>query len=324
MKKLIVIFAAAALLLSGCNNTPQNNVNNTNSSDTTSTAAENSAENSSEGSESTENTENTSSEEPPQATEEKNSDDAPTTENNSSQQAPPDKTESEATDKTEGQTVQGEEIGTAEQDYIPDKTESTYQQLTETPSDDPFAEWYEMKLDIEEYESFIEEIDRSNESEAITEAEFEKFISDNAEIAWRLAGFCNGFGPDCFNITGQETDIDGVGYIEAAGPVKTEEEFWEYLGGRFSRRIIEQFKSSEFFTEFTPLLMQDGKLYVASGAKGTLEYLDRSTIEKVYQSEDRVIISVSREYGYDGGTEKKVFRSIVKEDGKWKFDFSDM
>lgn len=320
MKKLIIIFAAAALLLSGCNNDPQDNVNNTNFSDTTSTAAENSV-NTSEYSESTENT---TSEEAPQETEKNPADDAPTTENNSLQQAPPDKTESEAPDKTEGQPAQGEENGTTPQDYIPDKTESTYQQLIETPSDDPFAEWYEMKLDITEYESFIEEIDRSNESEAMTEAEFEKFISDNAEIAWRLAGFCNGFGLDCFNITGQETDIDGVGYIEAAGPVKTEEEFWEYLGGRFSQRITQQFKSSEFFTEFTPLLMQDGKLYVASGAKGSLEYLDRSTIEKVYQSEDRIIISVSRDYGYDGGTEKKVFRSIVKEEGKWKFDFSDM
>lgn len=320
MKKLIVIFVAAALLLSGCNNSPQNNVNNINSSDTTSTAEEK-VVNTSEHSESAENT---TSEEAPQETEKNPSDDAPTTENNSSQQAPPDKTESEAPDKTEGQPAQGEESGTTAQEHIPDKTESTYRQLIEAPSDDPFAEWYEMKLDIEEYESFIEEIDLSSEAEAMTEAEFEKFISDNAEIAWRLAGFCNGFGPDCFNITGQETEIDGVGYIEAAGPVKTEEEFWEYLGGRFSDRITQQFKNSEFFTEFTPLLMRDGKLYVASGAKGTMEYLDWSTIEKVYQSEDRIIISVSREYGYDGGTEKKVFRSIVKEDGKWKFDFSDM
>lgn len=320
MKKLIVIFVAAALLLSGCNNSPQNNVNNINSSDTTSTAEEK-VVNTSEHSESAENT---TSEEAPQETEKTPSDDAPTTENNSSQQAPPDKTESEAPDKTEGQPAQGEESGTTPQDYIPDKTESAYRQLIEAPSDDPFAEWYEMKLDIEEYESFIEEIDRSSEAEAMTKAEFEKFISDNAEIAWRLAGFCNGFGPDCFNITGQETEIDGVGYIEAAGPVKTKEEFWEYLGGRFSDRITQQFKNSEFFTEFTPLLMRDGKLYVASGAKGTMEYLDWSTIEKVYQSEDRIIISVSREYGYDGGTEKKVFRCIVKEDGKWKFDFSDM
>ena len=187
---------------------------------------------------------------------------------------------------------------------------------------DPFDPAVSVEFNSEdEYQQYLSGVDRG--SEVLSKEELDSFISENYEKAYNLASFCRGYGPDTLDIgvnydsTESITADDGASYEYAPTALSSKEEFWASVSEYFSAATVEQLKKE---TANYLLYEKDGVLYVAIGAKGGNYSYEKDTVEIVQQAEDRVTLSIVKSYFIEG---KKTItlRDLVKEDGKWKFDF---
>ena len=202
-----------------------------------------------------------------------------------------------------------------------EEKEETPPPATENTYEDPFDPAENIEFDsVEEYEQYLSGLD--GESEISTE-EITAFISEKYKSAYDIASFCRSLGPDTLDIgvdfdnTVVITGDDGLEYQCAPTGLSSKEEFWEYAAECFSAATIEQLKnvSADYL-----MYEKDGVLYVAIGARGNNYWYDPDTIEIIRQTEDRATISIVKSYFIEG-EEKIALRDLVKEDGKWRFDF---
>ena len=186
---------------------------------------------------------------------------------------------------------------------------------------DPFDPTVSIEFDsVEEYEQYLSGLDRG--SEVLSKEELDAFISENYEKAYKLASFCRGYGPSTldigvnFDITESFTGDDGMSYNCSPTDLSSKEEFWASVSEYFSAAAVEQLKKETGYL----LYEKDSVLYVAIGAKGGYYNYDIDTVEIVQQAEERITLSMVKSY-FLMREETIALRDLVKEDGKWKFDF---
>lgn len=222
-----------------------------------------------------------------------------------------------AEEKEETPDVSSE--NTEEEETPTESTENTDGE--EIEENDPFDPAENIEFDsVEEYQQYLSGLDSEGE---ISSEEITAFLNENYEKAYDIASFCRSLGPDTLDIgvdfdnTVVITGDDGLEYQCAPTDLSSKEEFWEYAAECFSAATVEQLKEA---TAYYLMYEADGVLYVAVGARGNNYWYDPDTIEIIRQTEDRATISIVKSYFIEG-EEKIALRALVKEDGKWKFDF---
>lgn len=187
---------------------------------------------------------------------------------------------------------------------------------------DPFDPAVNIEFDsAEEYEQCLNGLDRG--SEVLPVEELEAFLNENYVKASNIASFCRGIGADSldigvdFNNSEAFEGEDGFACQCAPTDLGSEEEFWGYAAEYFSAATVEQLKNA---TADHLLREKDGVLYVAIGIRDNNYYYDIDTAEIIQQVGDKITLSIVKSY-FILGEEKIALRDLVKEDGKWKFDF---
>ena len=208
---------------------------------------------------------------------------------------------------------------TTEEEAPPETTEDT--DTGESEYADPFDPAENIEFDsAEEYEQYLSGLDGESE---ISAEEITAFLNENYAKAYNITSFCRSLGADTLDIgvdfdnTVVITGDDGSGYECAPTDLSSKEDFWAYVSEYFSLATVEQLKnvSADYL-----MYEADGVLYVAIGARGNNYWYDPDTVEIVRQTGDRATISIVKSYFIEG-EETIALRDLVKEDGKWKFDF---